>query len=152
MTKNIFMYWSGIIKQAWGKTKAKLGIAGMLLDFFIAVSGVFLYHYFTNDGNYSIGEIVFGLVVFSGIILLVEFWYIITTPALQDIEQKEIITKNNMLELRVGIGEEDLNDNIYLIFQSFYEDVDIAEMFVQVEEFFVSNLNAKDFFEKNWKG
>lgn len=70
----------------------------------------------------------------------------------QNIEQKDIVTQDGVPDLEVGIGEEfdehDLGGNIYLAFQSFYKDIDITEMFVQVDQFFLSKFDASEYFQK----
>jgi len=70
----------------------------------------------------------------------------------QDVEQKNVIVKSDVLDLDVGIGEEfdwnSLNGEIFLAFQSFYRDTDITEMFVQVNQFFLSKLSADEYFNK----
>ena len=70
----------------------------------------------------------------------------------QDKPQDETIDKSGVPDLHVGIGEEfdgyGLNGKIYLAFYSFYQDTDITEMFVQVDQFFLSKFSAQDYFNK----
>src|SRR5687768_16037743 len=125
MSRIIISYWIDILRKGWIKTKDKIGISGVLLDFFLAFGGTFLYHYFNQDGSYGFGEIFLGFALFVGIILAVLFLHVFIEPAIQDSEQKEIISKNEISDLQVGIGEEydfEKSGKIYLAFQSFYED------------------------------
>ncbi len=51
-------------------------------------------------------------------------------------------------DLEIGIGEDYAYDGILLEFQNFYDDVEITDMFVQVNELFVSRYFGKEYFEK----
>lgn len=53
-------------------------------------------------------------------------------------------------DLQVGIGESfGYDDEIVLSFQSFYKNVDVVDMFVQVEELFVSKFLGNEYYEKS---
>jgi len=61
-------------------------------------------------------------------------------------------SQKRVLDLEVGLGEEyddyGSDNNIYLAFQSFYKDTDIREMFVQIDQFFLSKFSADEYFDK----
>ena len=153
MNNDTVRYWVNISKRAFSRTKKWFGIREIIIDFIIAGVGTVLYHKFRNVKNFIPGEIAFGLIVFIGLFLLIFCWKILVECAILDKEQKIIIAKNNLEELKVGVGYENskYEEGIlnFLEFQSMYNSSCIKDMYVQITHIYCSKFFGDKFFVKS---